>query len=886
VGIRRDGVSLLIGRRPLAGRLYTPPEQKKPAKTKGGLHDAATLSWCTATSFRPPGTSVFGATSHLNLVQNSPLSLKGAIADSENFQWDAASSQWFSGCICWNTLETLVFTTDVELTFISNFGKSVMAECSRLDTILADQQKGDFIGSVSYVSCSPTKILLNPCSHELRSPLHGILASTEFLSETTIDSYQRSLTDTIDACGRTLLDTINHVLDFSKINSFERTWKRDKTPKSRLRGSSDNGGVIPGNKIPKGVTPLLNIYAVVDLVAITEEVIEGVFAGQMYGNYSGHDITDVSAGASGRGRDRSLTGDDYVMVDELYSSCKVEAILDVTKDDWIFMTQPGMMRRIVMNIFGNAIKYTEHGMIRVALRSEPLRDTESDAPELGNMVTITISDTGKGISPDFLRSKLYTPFAQENSLIPGTGLGLSIVRGIVTMLGGTISIRSEVGRGTVVTISLPLMRPAHKETPSSTSTSMSVNTSTRDDSIDLLCQEVGGRTIAICPIDIKEGLPVSAASKEAQKCLSQYITGWFNLPVTQWSPSVKADVVLVDETCLLSVLKTENGLRDPGGPPAVLVLCTNAQVARRQAKCEGTDTNRVIEFLAKPCGPYKLAKALRACLGKVDLMRKGELPEPERLSSIDSEITLAPTIDETRNGIDSLDLGGPGVQVNGVAMADENSANARKAFRTPLDLEPGSEFPFPDISSTNPYTRNHPLDSSADDPGQHRRPDTNRADSASADSASTVWKAPLKPLRRIPRILVVDDNKINLRLLETFMKKRKYKLVDSADDGKMAVDAFMSSPGGYDIIFMDISMPIMNGFEATQAIRDLELQRELENEGKPPKPRAMIIALTGLASGRDQSQAFASGFDLYVTKPASFKEVAKLLDNWETHTAD
>jgi CheY-like chemotaxis protein len=37
----------------------------------------------------------------------------------------------------------------------------------------------------------------------------------------------------------------------------------------------------------------------------------------------------------------------------------------------------------------------------------------------------------------------------------------------------------------------------------------------------------------------------------------------------------------------------------------------------------------------------------------------------------------------------------------------------------------------------------------------------------------------------------------------------------------------------------------------------------------------MIIALTGLASGRDQSQAFASGFDLYVTKPASFKEVAK-----------
>lgn len=798
----------------------------------------------------------------------------------------------------------------MELTFISNFGKSVMAECSRLNTILADQQKGDFIGSVSYVSCSLTQILLNPCSHELRSPLHGILASTEFLSETTIDSYQRSLTDTIDACGRTLLDTINHVLDFSKINSFERTWKKDKTLKSTLLGSSQNGGMVPGNMIPKGAPPLLNIYAVVDLVAITEEVIEGVFAGQMYGNYSGHDITDVSAGASGRrgrGRDKSPTGNDHVTVDNhvtvegSHSNRKVETILDVTKDDWIFMTQPGAVRRIVMNIFGNAIKYTEHGMIRVALRSEPLRETESDAPELGNMVTITISDTGKGISPEFLQSKLYTPFAQENSLIPGTGLGLSIVRGIVTMLGGTISIRSEVGRGTVVTISLPLMRPTHKKTPSSASTSMSVNTSTQDDSIDLLGQEVGGRTIAICSTDVKEGLPASAASKEAQKCLSQYITGWFNLPVTQWSPSVKADVVLVDETCLSSVLKIENRSRDPGGPPAVLVLCTNAQVARRNAKCEGIDTNRVIEFLAKPCGPYKLAKALRACLGNVDLIHMGE-PEPERLAiSIElgspgrpsiiaagspPQTTLAPAIDETRNGIDSLDLGGPGVQVNRVAMVDENSTNARKAFRTPLDLEPGSEFPFPDIISTSPYTRNHHLNPSAEDQGQHLRPESNGADSSSADSTPTVWKAPVKPLRRIPRILLIDDNKINLRLLETFMKKRKYELVDSADDGKMAVDAFIGSPDGYDIIFMDISMPIMNGFEATQAIRDLELQRELKNEGKPPRPRAMIIALTGLASGRDQSQAFASGFDLYVTKPASFKEIAKLLDNWETHTAD
>ena len=62
--------------------------------------------------------------------------------------------------------------------------------------------------------------------------------------------------------------------------------------------------------------------------------------------------------------------------------------------------------------------------------------TEMDAVEsdIDNMATITISNTGKGISPDSLRSKLYTPSAQENTLAPGTGLGLSILGGIVIII--------------------------------------------------------------------------------------------------------------------------------------------------------------------------------------------------------------------------------------------------------------------------------------------------------------------------------------------------------------------------------------------------------------------------------------------------------------------
>jgi signal transduction histidine kinase len=58
---------------------------------------------------------------------------------------------------------------------------------------------------------------------EFRSPLHGILASAEFLRDSHLDSSQIEFISTIQNCSGTLLDTINHVLDYSKINSFEKT---------------------------------------------------------------------------------------------------------------------------------------------------------------------------------------------------------------------------------------------------------------------------------------------------------------------------------------------------------------------------------------------------------------------------------------------------------------------------------------------------------------------------------------------------------------------------------------------------------------------------------------------------------------------------------------
>lgn len=82
-------------------------------------------------------------------------------------------------------------------------------------------------------------------------------------------------------------------------------------------------------------------------------------------------------------------------------------------------------------------------------------------------------------------------------------------------------------------------------------------------------------------------------------------------------------------------------------------------------------------------------------------------------------------------------------------------------------------------------------------------------------------------------------------------------------------------------------MPILNGFEATRAIRKLEAERrERAGDIVQNHLRLLIIALTGLASARDRAEAFDAGVDIYITKPVSLRDVGKLLDHWELHGSD
>ena len=76
-------------------------------------------------------------------------------------------------------------------------------------------------------------------------------------------------------------------------------------------------------------------------------------------------------------------------------------------------------------------------------------------------------------------------------------------------------------------------------------------------------------------------------------------------------------------------------------------------------------------------------------------------------------------------------------------------------------------------------------------------------------------------------------------------------------------------------------MPVMDGYESTRAIRSFENRTLSEDEQHAKRSRALIIAITGNTGGKDQSQAFKSGLDVYMTKPVSFKEIGRLLDSWK-----
>ncbi len=125
----------------------------------------------------------------------------------------------------------------------------------------------------------------------------------------------------------------------------------------------------------------------------------------------------------------------------------------------------------------------------------------------------------------------------------------------------------------------------------------------------------------------------------------------------------------------------------------------------------------------------------------------------------------------------------------------------------------------------------------------------------------------IEPKNNNIHILVVEDNVLNQRVVGTTLQRNGFTY-DVAENGQAAVDKFKGND--FDLILMDIQMPVMDGYEATEIIRAME-------EKEPNIKRIKIIALTANATKEDQDRCLDVGMDDYMTKPFRFKELIAIV---------
>ncbi|SFG42211.1 PAS domain S-box-containing protein [Palleronia marisminoris] len=214
-------------------------------------------------------------------------------------------------------------------------------------------------------------------SHEMRTPLNGILGALELLRDTSLDGRQQQLVNTIERSGDLMLGLVEDVLDIAKFDA-------DRVEPDLRAG---------------------------DLPTLVESV-----------------VGTLGALADSAGLTLSWTRADEV-------------------PDRI-VTDPKMLRHVLLNLVGNAIKFTREGRVDIALHLED-----------GETLEIRVSDTGIGIAPED-RERIFGAFETADPTYArrhrGTGLGLGIATRIMNSLGGTIGVESEQGVGSTFWVRLPV----------------------------------------------------------------------------------------------------------------------------------------------------------------------------------------------------------------------------------------------------------------------------------------------------------------------------------------------------------------------------------------------------------------------------------------------
>jgi CheY-like chemotaxis protein/CHASE3 domain sensor protein len=543
-------------------------------------------------------------------------------------------------------------------------------------------------------------------------------------------------------------------------------------------------------------------------------------------------------------------------------------------------TDPQRLGQILRNLLSNAVKFTEHGEVSLQVfSSEP------------GSVCFAVRDTGVGIA-SHQQAVIFEAFRQADGSIHrkfgGTGLGLSISRDLAGLLGGSITVQSAPGAGSVFTLTLPIARaaadsaaPAMIEREPVREPPATMGPATMEDDRESLT--AGARLILVVEDDPAFGMILRDLVREMGfQCVVSQRANDGLMAASLFQPSaILLDIHLPDHSGLGVLDQLKRNPRTRHIPVHVVSVSDYKQEAMEMG---------AVGYALKPAKREELAGALERLEAK--------------FSQTLRRVLVVEDDTRQRESIRHL-LAIDGVQVTGVASAGEA---LRELGATTFDCMV-VDFNLPDYSGYDLLEKMSRREDGAFPPVivyTGRALTRDEEQQLRRFSRSIIIKGARSPERLLDevtlflhqiesslpperqqmlqaarnresslegrRILVVEDDVRNIFALSSVLEPKGMS-VTIARNGREAIEALARTSQdpsmSIDLVLMDIMMPEMDGFSAMREIRKRSEWKNLP-----------IIALTAKAMKDDHEKCLAAGANDYIAKPLDVEKLLSLVRVW------
>ncbi|MEX0346650.1 MAG: response regulator [Rhizobiaceae bacterium] len=518
----------------------------------------------------------------------------------------------------------------------------------------------------------------------------------------------------------------------------------------------------------------------------------------------------------------------------------------------------GRIRQVLTNLLGNAVKFTEVGHILINISAGI--SGRNNAGEEFTELTFSVEDTGVGIPPEKLDA-VFQKFAQVDSSSTrrheGTGLGLAIAARLVNLMGGEIQVESKVGQGTRFWFTVPM--PSHHQMTPAKIPPVDVT----DARIVIIDDNSVNREILMEQLSSWkfEGLP-AASGQEGLEILAR-----------EHSAGSNVDCIILDfQMPEMNGEAIAKAIREnPTICNIPIILLTSVDQA---------DFNRLVaEYgiaacLTKPARGSDLFDALIEALQHSRHVNSS----PGQSAENPSAETAAASLQEEGppNSEENPDLSTTSDAMSEPEVAEHTAVSAEQSGASQPSNKTDREA---SVSTVNGDESRASGDNNAEKGGSGasrlaamaaRMREERETTKKAADDAEQQMKKKVKPpLDEHLDILVAEDNKVNQMVFSQILDQTdlNYLIVGN---GKRAVETHEKRNPR--MILMDVSMPEMNGLEATRKIR--------ESEGASPDKHTPIVGVTAHALKGDRERCINAGMDDYVSKPVSSEKLSAVIERW------